>query len=253
MDVKPELLARRDWYFDQDGYEIIEWMETKFDETYEMSAGFKDTFSPVRYLVGRGGPLKEYPIFSAEQPIHRDFADVKNDEEAIAFCGKYGLLELALQKGWETSSWPPQKSIAEDKNKINYGKIRETTRGRAFFERPEAALLDRFWWHHVRVKGAIESLEKGEMIWAVRSFNMASIEVIPQIDYQETRLNQSWSLVPKNLISAIWLLFENEISGNKKWQRCKNCQSWFMPATARAEYCKTACKQAWHRKQKKGV
>jgi len=233
MENQPTSLFRQDWYVDQDGYEIIEW-----PEPYRGSG----PYVPMKYFMGRGGPFRDFPVFSDSHPIHRDFADVDDEDGAIAFCNKYGLLELVrppdMPMGWKPSG----------DHAVNLSRSR-----RGIIGGLETSPVELFWEHHDRVRRAIDCLDGGLKIEAISIFNKAKVSVVAQIDYEQVRPRQNWHLVPQDLISAIWLLVEQEIADGKEWRRCKNCQDWFLPPTARAEYCKNPCKQAWHRKQRKGL
>jgi hypothetical protein len=55
---------------------------------------------------------------------------------------------------------------------------------------------------------------------------------------------------PKNLMAAIWLQFAQAIGGNKKFDRCAECQRPFeIGAETRAgsKYCRSACRSKAYR------
>lgn len=56
-------------------------------------------------------------------------------------------------------------------------------------------------------------------------------------------------LFPQTLLSAMWLMFMWEISGERKVALCPNCGYWFQMSRSDHRWCSNACKQAGYRNQ----
>jgi hypothetical protein len=241
MKNENKTMLRLDWPVDQHGYEFVEFPE-------ERLLGYsQETFLDLStFIQGRGGPLSEYSPFSGKFAPHRELANLDENisevEGVLDFCGKYGLLDHSL----------PENHPRIERSPKGGTKLRQRPTGE-FMQVQELLALEGFWFYQRDVRQAILALERGDKLEAIRLFNLQTISVVPKIQVVETRLNHPWKLIPRTLISAIWLLIEAEISGGTQWRRCKTCQGWFVPKTARKLYCKDACKSARYRKSKKGV
>jgi len=226
-------MLRLDWPLDQDGYEIVEVID------YQMIDG---ELGPCDYIKGKGGPMREYTPLNAGMPIHRILAELDEDgspqSDVVTFCNDFGLLDHTTP-----ASLPPYETT--DRGGI---KIRYRSTGEAMPTR-EMLSLDQFWYLQQQIKDAVISLDAGNKREVVLAFNARHISVTPLLEYREISPHQHWSLVPRDLHSAIWLLIEGELAGETRWRRCRNCASWFIPPTARRTYCKDACRVAFNRKK----
>ncbi|OUR77310.1 hypothetical protein A9Q83_11450 [Alphaproteobacteria bacterium 46_93_T64] len=228
-------MHRLDWSVDQDGYKIIE-----LEGERGLYSGSEPYDGMVRYIVQKGGPKKEYSPMLQNAAIHRELAMLdqskSGDEEVLSFCGKYGLLEHEMKYGPYTGSG------------FNYG----------FRVHPQLGpmpinhimSIEYFWHLQEQVQSVVAHLDRNDKRAAVHSFNTQWIQSIMQLEHNPRSGKYSYINAPINLNAAIWLLIEQEISGERSWLRCQNCQTWFIPKTKRAVYCRQACKVAWHRKLK---
>lgn len=74
----------------------------------------------------------------------------------------------------------------------------------------------------------------------------------PKLFWHKLVTRLDWFIVPTSLQSALWLQFMDAIAGNKDYERCATCNSWFVTTPgARGKgkmYCSDACKsKAWRR------
>ena len=225
------------WKVDGDGYD---WLEA-----YEPSVYDPDGPSGhALYIQGLGGPLKEYSLFPSKAAIHRDLALLNEDESetdgVLEFCAEYGLLDHNLPSSVSPSVKTKSGGIA----------LRQGPDGR-FMQAQELLSLEAFWFYQRDVRAAIEAIDDNNNEEAVRLFNTQSLSVTPRIQFNPTKLRHPYELIPRDLRSAIWLLIEQEIGGETRWRRCKFCQTWFIPKTARAEYCQDKCRKALDRRKRK--
>jgi hypothetical protein len=61
------------------------------------------------------------------------------------------------------------------------------------------------------------------------------------------------TIVPRSLISALWLQLARAVEGNRSYRSCEFCQRWFevgAEVRADAKYCKNACRQKAYRRHK---
>ena len=58
-------------------------------------------------------------------------------------------------------------------------------------------------------------------------------------------------LTPENLLSAMWLMFMWEVTGEKAIEKCPACGDWFEQVDPREHYCTKACKQKAYRDRSK--
>jgi hypothetical protein len=62
--------------------------------------------------------------------------------------------------------------------------------------------------------------------------------------------DSSVQMVPKTLLTALWLQFALEVAGRVEYIRCKSCRKWYTPDGHRDKvYCSPACKQRGHREK----
>ena len=240
MGKNKENMLRLDWPVDQHGYEFVKLM----DENW--SANSPDPYvSPTTYIQGKGGPYREYSPFSDGLAIHRELAYLNEDEDdekgVLEFCQKYGLI---------THNIP---STINPTSRLGVFNAYKPLDGMFSMQKEELCSLQIFWSEQRSVRDAVLALDDGNKAEAIRLFNNSYIPVRPQINVEGIQLHRQWQLIPQTLIAAIWLLIEQEISDGRYWLRCRNCQTWFVPKTARGVYCRDACKTAWNRNKRKGA
>jgi hypothetical protein len=241
MENNNETMLQLYWPVDQHGYEVVEYME-------ELSGYDPDNppIGPKKYIKGKGGPFTQYEPFLGNSAIHRDLAELSEDDsedaDVLQFCGKYGLLDHSHPKPYSLA-----ETVPGGVSQFRYRPSGE------MMQSHETVSLDYFWQIQYPIKQAVLALGRGDKDHATYLFNESAITVAPKINVDAPKRHQPWQMIPRDLRSAIWLLVEQEISDAAQWQRCKNCQVWFPRRTARGIYCKDACKTAWHRKQKKEV
>lgn len=206
MKINSESMLRLDWPVDQDGYEFVEYMEEKLisgpDPTPYMG--------PSVFIEGKGGPFLQYTPFSGDFAVHRELASFSEDNfdktQILAFCAKFGLIDHNTPVG------------GNDKFSFSTFIIRRHTAG-GFLPFRELLSLEHFWGLQRDVKEAVQALDDGNKKLAIAVFNRQEISVVPRIKFIETKITHSWQLIPTTLISAIWLLIEQEISIGQKWRR----------------------------------
>ena len=70
--------------------------------------------------------------------------------------------------------------------------------------------------------------------------------VSPGLLWDPKHERMSLYIMPESLIGALWLQFARAVDGNKKYERCAECKTWFevSPDTFRTNrrYCKNACR-----------
>jgi hypothetical protein len=81
--------------------------------------------------------------------------------------------------------------------------------------------------------------------------------VTPRLLYDPNRRKPVMQIIPKNLLSAMWLQFARTIDGNKEFRACKECGRWFEIShkqadgrTRRREFCSDPCKSKDYRKRR---
>jgi hypothetical protein len=79
---------------------------------------------------------------------------------------------------------------------------------------------------------------------------------IPRLlwDRAQKRMKMFKWIIPKTLLAAIWLQFQEAILGNEKYEKCKECGRWLGVFAAGAridrQYCSASCKVKAHRRRK---
>ena len=70
--------------------------------------------------------------------------------------------------------------------------------------------------------------------------------VSPRLLWEEKGSRIGLYFVPNSLIGALWLQFTLAVDGNKKYERCTECKTWFEvsldAARTNRRYCKDACR-----------
>ena len=78
--------------------------------------------------------------------------------------------------------------------------------------------------------------------------------VSPRLLWDTQRQQMSMHIVPNSLIGALWLQFARAVDGEKKYERCLECKTWFEvsleAARTNRKYCKDACRfKAYRQRQ----
>jgi hypothetical protein len=169
----------------------------------------------IQYVEGRGGPSTHYRPMEDHPGLWRQFAETCIDIAGVtSFATKYGLLH-------ETRS-------------------------------PLDGFLNAAAW----VRHIAARLDEGDREEAAKLFSeYGSPRFIASIVRNGRSNNLEFKLHPITLHSALLLQTGDAITGNRKWRRCKNCDVWFPLGagahTERRQFCKTACRVAWGRRQRK--
>lgn len=235
-------MHRLDWPIDQGGYKIIE-LEGEFG----LYGGSEFRAGMVPHIVEKGGPKTEYSPMVQQLAIHRELAileeEKSSDEEVLIFCGKYGL----LAHEWTDTNPSTSPSLKLFPCATSIHPIMGPT------PTIEVISIEHFWHLQKPVREAVAALDSDNKLSAFGIFNYQKVATTIKLEHNPKSGKYTYTNIPINLNAAIWLLIEQEISGERNWLRCQNCRSWFIPKTKRAVYCRQACKVAWHRKQKQGV
>jgi hypothetical protein len=226
------------WSVDRDGYEFVEFPEQRL-----LGYSPETVVDMALYIRGKGGPNQEYYPFSGEFAVHRELAMLNEDDSdevgVLEFCKKFGLLDHSLPEGHARS----------ERSSSGGTKLRQRSSGE-FMQTQELFAVEGFWHYQRDVRQAVMALDSRNKVEAIRLFNCQTISVVPKIQFEETRRHHPWQLIPRTLISAIWLLIEEEISNGKNWKRCQTCQKWFVPRTKKQIHCKDACKSKGYRRRR---
>ncbi len=74
-------------------------------------------------------------------------------------------------------------------------------------------------------------------------------DVYPQFVANRRGKTYDILLLPRNLLTAMWLMFSLEISGRSRPAVCCRCGRWFEQTYRRRSYCSNACKQSSYRER----
>lgn len=186
--------------------------------------------------------------------LFRNFAELEPTEDAIQrFANEYGPLglfgpiEVQLEHGGKTFPNGEQFEVW----------VREIRHMRQAVNALEA-LEQALYAHDGRPELAPYVAEDDE-IKRLRSFIQSSINrkldqhAAPRLLYDPDQGTMGLRIVPKNLLGAMWLQFGEAIDSTRKFDRCKQCNSWF--AISKSErtnrlFCSDACKSKHYRKRK---
>ncbi|GLQ05872.1 hypothetical protein [Sneathiella chinensis] len=225
------------WRLDQGGYQVV----VRKGEL-GLFSGQEPYSGEVRWLMQVGGPEKEYQPLGNGIAVHRKLAELNENDsgenDVLSFCNEFGLL---------SHDWPDSKHPGE---MFPFGLKIDPKLG--VQPNRQAMRLDKFWYLQEPVRVAVKCLDEGDKFGAASVFNHQAVTQQAWLQYHRLSGKFEKQFIPVDLISAVWMQVEQEISGQRNWKRCQNCQTWFLPQTKRAVYCRKACKVAWHRKQKKG-
>ena len=173
-------------------------------------------FVPIGDETIRYRPLEKYPA------LFMEFADVGLSFERVkAFVEKYGLLEL--EKSARPGDWMFQSMIMKSAISV--------------------------WQKSVRSEDMAELIEAFN-----QNVGLVPIQVM-MIGKPSDSIHPTLYIVPKNLLSGLWLQFAQAVSANAKLRSCGWCSTWFRygAGTGRrksANYCSDRCRKAAHKRKK---
>ncbi len=212
------------WERDADGY------------TYELRVPEEgDPDREIEYFVPIGSktityhPLEEFPaLFMEFAALGRTFT--ASEEGISAFVEKYGLLEL--EKFARPSDWVFQSMLMNSAVSVWQESVKSedmTVLAEVFNQQVDGAGRD-----YPEIRAPI------------------SVKFVKPWDTKHPRL----CIVPKNLLSGLWIQFAQAVSANAKFHSCGWCSTWYRygAGTGRrktAHYCSARCRKAAfaHRKE----
>ena len=176
---------------------------------------------PRGLLVPKGHSRVLYNPLDAHSALFREFVEIPCNAEGVQrFADRYGF--LLQESASKVSSW--------------YSEIRQLRTAVSLWERSRS----------------------GEgMVQVARAFNrheFHGLSAALERPWNSDRV--SLSIIPADLLSAIWLQFGQAVSSNTQLQRCLWCGTWFAYGTGTgrrksAHYCSDRCRKASHRDQQK--
>ncbi|MBN2099869.1 MAG: hypothetical protein JW753_09785 [Dehalococcoidia bacterium] len=264
------------WSAAAEGYKVVDSKEYRLcDSRLE---GKPEAAPP--WLVARSSAEKYYRPLE-ESNLHSHFADLKDEQDIVAFADKYGLLgvdvALAPVGGGERIFGEPLRRW--------YDEIEALARSLQIWDWVQSEDAGKlgllFKWSvegdrlTLRYKGVTDAARAGERASSVtlasRHINPQLLELVRQGELFRpakyyvcreinARLKQSVypqllpfskdirdvHLFPKNLLTAMWVMLSQELLGQTRKQRCPICQTRFEVTGARSKYCSQKCRQkAW--------
>lgn len=226
------------WPIDQAGYEIV------LAEDIDYQDPERSPY-PQRFIKGRGDTVREFTPMDYSQGIHRELAAVDGTEQSIIdFCNRFGVLHHQ-----RPSSYSPAPRSASGGVILRFDM---TLR----LDHPyETMSVDWFEYHRRPVSDAIAAIDAHRPHEAIELFNRQLIDLTSQIDLSATKPGRSHKmhLIPRDLISAIWLMVEDEIAGGRTWIRCEQCSTWFVQKSKKRKHCSDRCKVRAYRERQKGA
>jgi hypothetical protein len=206
-----------EWPVDSAGYEL-----TYLDPSWPSD-------EPREQIRRRGGPLHFYRPMTQHPGLWRTFAETcQSSDGVLAFTTQFGLHD--------------------------YDGIRPL----------HLASLEELSFMHSDIRAVIEDaramtkivaeLDRGQPSKATKFFPI-SPNVTAHVIWDRETNRFRFKLTPASLRDALFLQAAEAITGNRKFQRCKNCSTWVLIGpgghSSRWQFCTDACKMAWHRQQKK--
>ncbi len=223
------------WIVDQAGYAI----KQRKGELGLFSDG-EPRDGIVPWLTQSGGPIREYRPMIEDVAVHRNLAELDaercNESDMLNFCNQFGLLK---------HDWPDN---TEQAAQLPFGLRIDSRLG--VQPNIQSMRVDEFWFLQAPVKRAVQFLDSGNKLKAAEIFNDQMVNSRVWLEHKVLNGKYELQHVPLNLISAIWFKIEQEISGQRQWPRCPNCQEWFLRKSKKRIYCRDACKVAWSRKKR---
>ncbi len=218
-------LLRLEWGRDEDGYRI-EYREPKEDDFDEgdMPGEKIAYFEPIGRRTQIYDPLRENPTMFMEFARSVGAASLGDPslESIKLFVNKYGLLQH------------PNKP----------------------------ARIGDFIYESLHMESAISIWEKGlennDLTPLIRAFNTNQRELVPV----NVMFGRAWDvshpslfIVPRDLLSGMWLQFAQAVSTMTKLKKCNFCSTWFAHGTGTgrrktADYCSGRCRRAAYRHRK---
>ena len=235
----PNLISL-EWEKDADGYRIVS-RKAKDGGDMEQGDDPEETieyFLPIGRSTIRYRPLDDHPaLFMEFAQLSQSFADFPTSMGVKEFVDKYGLV------------FPTLPNVKEFVDK--YGLLKSSQKpsrvGDVVWE--SMCMNDAvYWWEKGR--------ETGDLTQCIKEWNkvrMTSIDI---------RFGKAWDaahpalfIVPKDLLSAMWLQFAQAVSAMTNLRRCNWCPTWFAYGTGTgrrksAHFCSDRCRKAAHRHQK---
>jgi hypothetical protein len=82
---------------------------------------------------------------------------------------------------------------------------------------------------------------------------VAQYRCAPRLILEDPAKPPKLRLVPENLIGALWVQFQQAITGNRRYEQCQQCNGWFEIAAKREEtkFCSNACRFRAYRERQK--
>ena len=209
MDVdQKEGLFRFVWQVDRHGYRLVDRQQPGGER--------------IRVIEAKGGPVHPYRFGKEHEGLHRRFASLDQEPEAVLeFADEFGLL------------WQPH----------------------ADFE-----LYEKHWLVGIGVmKAIVAALDErdNDAVWDLFNSDRYQPRFTAYIEPNKLVPRHSkFKLQPVNLMGAMWLQVAEESTKGINFNQCEFCPNWFPvgPGTGRKpskRFCSDRCRVAWHRQQKK--
>jgi hypothetical protein len=220
----------------------------------------------------KGREFTSSPTSTDERTLHRQFAGLvnMNDKDILNFANKYGLLKLQpvhnlvfrkrdlgpqAQLGESLPWW--QEEITDLANCLKLWDMvssdNKDLKDIVLWHRDGIALkLDDSYIHLVGRKNMnlLTNWHRGDLKGPALYY--ISLEMDKRlINSLTARMPDLHSreiyFYPENLLSAVWLMFLLEISGDTRLLRCDICGEYFHTHDPRAQFCSTRCRMRNYR------
>jgi hypothetical protein len=262
----------------------FEWLEAKPVDPESFGAKQAEFLTACRSAGGQLPRYRSYDVF-AETGLFRTFAGTKTTKDGIVgFANNYGLLGGGVEistsdeyraRGQYFEGWVEEieamKEVVMLWDAIGTGDVEFLSKfirwdrhaGKWYYVGPEVP------FHGGRRNFLIDSPIKDAEVMAlliesdpILPANLTAGELVnrklrqhgtmPRLVWHKTK-GQTFQMVPKSLIAALWIQTAKAIEGNRKYRQCDECQKWFEVAGDRradARFCSDACRFKSYRKRR---
>ena len=213
-----------EWWVDQHGYELS-WTDLMPDS---------DPLGPLEaqlQIRRKGGPLRAYRPFEENPGLFIEFGHLPLEPSMCwEFARQYGFLGTSLR-------------LVKDPQRIETENVSDWFRAIASVGRLVGRIM--------------EALERSEPVGSLAQyFNENFAQRVRYTLDCKPGSTPVPSVVPETLYGAMVLQLSTQITGGKRYKRCKACPTYYpygpgTGAKSTKTFCSTRCRVAWNRKNKR--
>ena len=241
-----------EWAVDSAGYRIERHSRATV-QLLGVQGSAKPKNTPV--IVRNGGALRPYPPRALREPLHRLFAALPDDPEAVlAFISRHGFIGVASRTGPDVAGEFVDDILkARTELRGAHEALDSMRRFGRSMQRSEREMRERGERTGGDPSGAVRQLAAERFNdWGTRYMQDLHAVLAPETD-SRGRESVKWRIKPKTLLASFWIATAEEIMGGPLQRLCVVCKTNPIPEGARADRttCSDACRKALSRGERK--